>query len=87
MMIKDETEKRSSHWPEGVSTIPLDRLDDFGIDNDDNLYWRGKPVRLVRMISLSGWQRLAAAVTAIGVLTGGIGALLSGLAALFAKGR
>ena len=64
-------------WPRGVRTIGLDEMNALGVDATGTLYWHGKSVA-VRRIEL----RLNELVI-LGI--GAVGALLSGLVAIFPK--
>ncbi len=43
---------------------------ELAIDRDGRLYWNGEPVVVERAISLTAWQKLAAAVVAAAALGG-----------------
>ena len=49
---------------------------ELAIDRDGRLYWKGKPVLVERAITLTAWQKLAAAVAAAAAALGGLLALL-----------
>ncbi len=49
---------------------------ELAIDRDGRLYWNGKPVLVERGITLTPWQKLAAAAVVIAALLGGLLALL-----------
>ncbi len=48
---------------------------ELAIDRDGRLYWNGEPVVVERAITLTAWQKLAAAVVAIDAALGGLLAL------------
>ncbi len=50
--------------------------DELAIDRDGRLYWNGEPVLAERAITLTAWQKLAAAVVVIAAALGGLLALL-----------
>ncbi len=49
---------------------------ELAIDRDGRLYWNGKPVLVERAITLTAWQKPAAAAVAAAVALGGLLALL-----------
>ncbi len=49
---------------------------ELAMNRDGRLYWNGKPVLVERAITLTAWQKLAAAVVVIAAALGGLLALL-----------
>lgn len=74
-------EHDKSHWPKGVKTISIDRLDLLGFDDNNHLYWDGKKVEVARRLSLTKWQTVGAFVVGIFAVIGAIGSLAQGWAA------
>jgi hypothetical protein len=50
------TGSRQMHWPSGVHSISQDGLDFLGIDDDGQLYWDGKLVRVASPLELTTTQ-------------------------------
>lgn len=65
----------ASAWPNGVRPIGIDEMDALGVDAQGMLYWHGKAVA-IRRIELGSWELWLAVLATMG-------ALLSGLAAMF----
>ncbi|WP_297812872.1 hypothetical protein [uncultured Methylophaga sp.] len=42
-----------------IKSITIDELDHLGIDEDNNLYWHGKPVHIKQKIELESWLNIA----------------------------
>ena len=61
------------------ASISLEGLALLGLDNQTQLYWDGKPVAITQRLTLSRRQKTWAALTAIGILLGGLGALAIGI--------
>ena len=55
-----------------IRTISIDELDGFGIDDDNNLYWKQKPVKLEKRFRFSWWQGFLATIAAFGTLASGL---------------
>ena len=67
----------TSGWPEHVARLLVSEGDNrLGFDRENNLYFDGKKLQTVKKYSLTFWQGLFAALTSLGVLFGGLGALL-----------
>jgi hypothetical protein len=60
-------------WPERVKGISLDGGSLFGIDDENQLYWDGRPIEMRRPLVLTFGQKLMAAITALAVIVGGFG--------------
>jgi hypothetical protein len=71
----------TSHWPTGVKTISLEKLDLLGVDENNYLYWDGKRVQIVRRITLTFWQTIGAFIVGIFAIVGAIGSFAQGWAA------
>ena len=59
-----------------VSDAEGSKEGELAIDRDGRLYWNGEPVVVERAITLTAWQKLAAAVVVIAAALGGLLALL-----------
>lgn len=56
----------------GLRTIGMDELDNFKIDDDGKLYWKGEAVILEKKVSLQGYQVLLLTLGTIGALLSGV---------------
>jgi hypothetical protein len=74
-----EPRAKSGNHLHQLATADLSRL---SIDNDGKLYWDGKPVEVRRRLSLSPEQVMAAAIVAVILIIGAIGAAAQGSLAL-----
>jgi len=59
----------------------LQTIFDYGgkklsVDKSGNLYWNGKRLVTKKEISLNFWERIFAALTALGIFLGGLGTLI-----------
>ena len=55
-----------SKWPDDIRTIGIDELEGVGIDNNNILYWDGKPIKIRQRLELSLWHGLLAFLAAVG---------------------
>lgn len=46
-----------------IRTITVDELENFGLDDEMQLYWTNKPIEIKKHISLTLWQKIGAIVT------------------------
>jgi len=74
--FKAVTSDGPSTWPQGVRSISLNGLALLGIDDAGLLYWDGQRLEIAKTVSLSWWQTLFAAMTAIGTFLAGIAVIL-----------
>jgi hypothetical protein len=65
----------------GVHPIGITDLSRLAIDNEGRLYWDGKPVEVRRRVTMSRAQIVGAAIVAVFVVIGAVGAALNGSAA------
>jgi hypothetical protein len=70
--------ERHPERPEEAA-INLEGLALLGLDNQTQLYWDGKPVVITQRLTLSRWQKVWAALAAIAIILGGLGALAIGV--------
>ncbi len=66
--------------PEGPQSI-LSDLSRLSIDNDNRLYWDGKPVEVRRRLEMSRRQVIGAALLSLFIVAGAVGAIIQGTAA------
>ena len=64
-------------WPHNVKQISMGGISLLGIDDQNQLYWDGKPVEIKRRLKLSWLQFFAAAIVGLATVVGGIGTGLS----------
>lgn len=74
------TAARPAGWPKGVRPISIDAFNHMGVGNDGRLYWNGKSVEVARSVTLTTWQRAAAALTVIAALAAAGGSVASAIA-------
>ena len=67
-------------WPDGVRNITIGQISMLGVDNENQLYWDGKPVQIRRRVTLSFWQALGTFLLVVFTVIGGIGAAAQGWA-------
>ena len=75
---KSQSGERHPERPEDAA-ISLEGLALLGLDNQTQLYWDGKPVVITQRLTLSRWQKVWAALAAIAIILGGLGALAIGV--------
>jgi hypothetical protein len=76
-MAQDEELRKD--WPPGVETIGWKNLNRLGVGQDGGLYWDGRPIVTRSRLDLTFRQRLAAWVTALAIIAGGLGSFAAGL--------
>jgi hypothetical protein len=64
-------------WPENVRPIGPDGTLFLGIDENNRLYWDGKPIEIQRRLKFSRLQVAGALAVGIATLIGGLGAGLN----------
>lgn len=72
-------EKKKKYFYDGypnINGITFEKLDLLGFDDNDQLYWKGHPVKVEKRFKFSFWQGLFAIAASIGALLSGIVALL-----------
>ena len=52
----EQSEVPPEHWPPGVQQMNIGQIGMLGVDNENQLYWDGRPVEIRRRVSLSFWQ-------------------------------
>lgn len=67
-------------WPKGVRPISMDGMGHLGVGNDGSLYWDGKPIEVRQSVTLTLWQRIAAATVALSAVVGAGAAAVSAYA-------
>jgi hypothetical protein len=79
----EAVEEAPAPKPIGRNKHPVDMTDlsRLSIDTDGHLYWDGKPVKARQQLAMSGKQILAAALIALFVIVGAVGAAIQGGAA------
>ena len=68
-----KTGERAPEWPERVKGISLDGGALFGIDDENQIYWDGKPIEMRRPLVLTLWQKIWAAIVGVAIVVGGLG--------------
>lgn len=57
-------------WPRDVRPISFNGLALFGIDDQRQLYWNGRPVEIKKLLGLTAWQRLGAVLVTLSAVAG-----------------
>ncbi len=63
----------TSHWPKGVTPISYGGIGLLGVDQDQRLYWDGKPVQVQQRLRFSRAQTVGAIVVGLAAIIGGVG--------------
>jgi hypothetical protein len=58
----------------------------LGIDENNQLYWDGRPIQVRQRLGLTFWQKIWAAITALAIVIGAIGSAWQGANAGFDLG-
>jgi hypothetical protein len=69
--------------PKGARPISLEDLDNLAIDDQNNLYWRGRIVRTAQQWRLFPGQGYAGWLTALGAFLAGLGTFIEKIRPLF----
>jgi hypothetical protein len=72
-------EVNEKHRPEHLSPVSFSDLGRLAVGPDRRLYWDGAPVQTQQRLTLTLWQNIVAAITALAIILGGLGALAQGL--------
>ena len=60
-------------WPTSVRAISMEGLALLGIDDENRLYWDGKPIEIQRRLKFSRMQIIGAVIVGLATLIGGVG--------------
>jgi hypothetical protein len=63
----------ASGWPQNVKAITMQGLNLLGVDDENRLYWDGRPVEIRRRLDLSFWQKVGAWAAGLGIVIGCVG--------------
>jgi hypothetical protein len=64
-MAKRQADETRPGWPAGVHVISVDGLDQLGVDDEGQLYWRGKKVRTsLELSTRQGWGAIVLVASA-----------------------
>ncbi len=76
------TEAETKHWSPHIKRITIAQLDMLGVDDQQNLYWDGKRLKVERRFKLSGLQQVSAGLILIATIVAAIGTAFQGWAAV-----
>lgn len=69
MQSENNDSDATAHWPKGVRPIGWDGLGQLGKDDDDRLYWDGRPVQMASRLRLTKAQAFFAVLAALATLS------------------
>src|ERR1700709_1559056 len=73
------SERAKADWPTDVTPLGVEDLERLGLNRNNQLFWDGKRIEVRQSLTLTGLQKVLAAVVSIFAILGALGGFVTGL--------
>ena len=61
-----------AEWPKDVHRMTWDESGELGIDSEDQLYWKGKPIQIKKRLDLKRGEKILGTIGILSASAGGL---------------